>query len=60
MEKYLSANEIMSTLGISRSTVYSLLKLPDFPVTRIGKRILVSESALQAWLEKGGTEAREA
>ena len=60
MDKYLDAKDIMSTLHVGRSTVYALLKRQDFPTTRIGKRILVSETALREWLARGGTEQREA
>lgn len=60
MDKYLDAKDIMSTLHVGRSTVYALLNRQDFPTTRIGKRILVSETALREWLARGGTEQREA
>lgn len=60
MERYLDAKAIMSALGVGRSTVYALLKREDFPASRIGKRIVVSETALREWLARGGTEQREA
>ena len=60
MERYLDAKAIMSALGVGRSTVYALLKREDFPASRIGKRIVVSETALREWLARGGTEKREA
>ena len=60
MEKYLDAKAIMSALGVGRSTVYSLLKREDFPASRIGKRIVVSETSLREWMAQGGTERREA
>ena len=59
MEKYLNAKQIMNALGISRSMVYSLFNREDFPVTRIGKRIVVSETALREWMAQGGTERSE-
>ena len=59
MEKYLNAKEIMKTLNVGRSTVYALLKREDFPASRIGKRIVVSEMALREWMAQGGTERRE-
>lgn len=55
MENYLNAKEVMQMLKISRSTVYALLKRDDFPSARIGKRILVPETALREWVAKGGT-----
>ena len=60
MEKYLDAKAIMSVLGVGRSTVYTLLKRKDFPASRIGKRIVVSETSLREWMAQGGTERREA
>ena len=60
MDKYLNAKQIMATLNIGRSTVYALLKRQDFPAVRIGKRILVSETALREWLEAGGTARDDA
>lgn len=60
MERYLNAKELQATLKVGRSTVYALLHRRDFPATRIGKRIVVSETALREWLARGGTEQREA
>lgn len=60
MDKYLTAKEVMDVLKVGRSTVYALLNRNDFPASRIGKRILVSETALREWLARGGTEQREA
>ena len=60
MERYLDAKAIMSALGIGRSTAYALLNRSDFPATRIGKKIIVSEADLRDWLARGGTDQREA
>ena len=60
MERYLNAKDLQTTLKVGRSTVYALLKRRDFPATRIGKRIVVSETALREWLANGGTQQREA
>ena len=59
MDRYLNAKEVMDVLKVGRSTVYALLNRNDFPVSRIGKRILVSETALREWMSRGGTEQRE-
>ena len=59
MDRYLRAEKIMQMLGIGRSTVYALFKRKGFPSARIGRRIVVSESALREWLANGGT-ARKA
>ncbi len=55
MDKYLNAQEVMEMLRVGRSTVYALLNRRDFPAVRIGKRLIVSETALQEWMRRGGT-----
>lgn len=58
MEKYIDINTLIARLGISRTTAYALVNRPDFPTTRIGKKIIISESALKVWLDNGGTEQK--
>ena len=58
MEQYLDAGDLMKVLKVGRSTAYQLFHRDDFPVSRIGKKLLVSESALAAWMERGGTEQK--
>ena len=60
MERYLSASEIIEKTGLSKNTVYSMLRAPGFPATRVGKRIIVSERAFTEWLANGGTEQKGA
>ena len=60
MEKYISITELQEALGISKSTAYALTKRADFPSVRIGKRVVIPETALQEWLAKGGTEEKGA
>lgn len=47
----LSVSETARILGISRPTVYQLLRRSDFPAFRIGSRWLVSRSGLEAWVK---------
>lgn len=58
----LSVAETAAALGVSRPTVYQLLKRADFPVLRVGGRTLVSADGLRAWVEaqaeRGDTDAR--
>ena len=54
MEKLLSAADL-EKMGIARSAVYALFGRDDFPTVHIGRRLFVTESALCAWFEKGGT-----
>jgi predicted DNA-binding transcriptional regulator AlpA len=54
----LNANQLATTLGISRAGAYQLLNCETFPTLRIGKRLLVPRDKLIGWIEKntGGTE----
>ena len=56
MTKYLTVADVMNALHISRSAVYSLFKRENFPATRIGRRLLISEDALEEFLGRGGTD----
>lgn len=49
--KYLDAAGVMQRTGLGRNTVYDLFKISDFPAVRIGKRIIVAEDDLYAWLD---------
>jgi len=54
----LNANQLATTLGISRAGAYQLLNSETFPTLRIGKRLLVPKDKLIGWIEKntGGAE----
>ena len=45
-----SLTETAQVLGISRPTVYALIKQPGFPVFQIGGRKLVSVEGLRDWI----------
>ncbi len=47
-----SLTETAEVLGISRPTVYALIKQPGFPVFQIGGRKLVSVDGLREWVIK--------
>ncbi|WP_078096973.1 helix-turn-helix domain-containing protein [Agathobaculum desmolans] len=47
-----SAPEVAKLLGISKSAAYNLMHREDFPSFRIGRRWLIQESCLNAWIEK--------
>jgi len=47
MKYYLSINETMELIGISRSTIYRLIKTNKIDVTKIGKRVLIAKSELE-------------
>ena len=45
-----SITETAQVLGVSRPTVYALIKQPGFPVFQIGGRKLVSVEGLRDWI----------
>lgn len=45
-----SSTETAQVLGVSRPTVYQLMKRADFPVFKVGSRTLVSAEGLRAWV----------
>lgn len=48
----LSVEEMGKMLGVSRQVAFSLVHRADFPVLRIGKRILVPKKQLEAWMDR--------
>ena len=53
MEKLVySSKEAAAALGVSLPTFYELSNRADFPVVRVGRRVLVPVDGLRAWLEK--------
>lgn len=57
----LTVPEVGRKLSISRASAYQLCNSEGFPAFRIGRRLLVPEEALAAWLAKqvAGTEMRK-
>ena len=45
-----SLTETAQVLGVSRPTVYALIKQPGFPVFQIGGRKMVSVEGLRDWV----------
>ena len=45
-----SLTETAQVLGVSRPTVYALIKQPGFPVFQIGGRKMVSVEGLRDWI----------
>lgn len=46
-----SSTETAQVLGVSRPTVYQLMKRDDFPVFKVGTRTLISAEGLRAWVQ---------
>ena len=49
---FLNAKQVANLLGISQSSCYELMNEPEFPVTYIGKRMVVQKENLIEWLDK--------
>lgn len=47
-----SPTETALVLGVSRPTVYTLMKRVDFPAFKVGSRTLVSAEGLREWVRK--------
>ena len=46
----MSVQELSAQMGISLPKAYQLVKEPDFPVIRVGTRILIPIDAFREWL----------
>lgn len=55
LPEVLQISEIAQLLNISKGKAYYLCKRPDFPVVRIGRRILVRKDRLKIWLDQQET-----
>ena len=51
INKLLSAKELTEVVG-SRALAYKLFNTKGFPTVRLGKRVLVREDSLEAWLKE--------
>lgn len=47
----LSPTEAAQVLGVSRPTIYTLIKRADFPAFKVGTRTLVSVEGLREWVK---------
>lgn len=47
-----NSKEAAAALGLCLPTFYELTQRADFPVVRVGRRVLVPVDGLRAWLEK--------
>lgn len=48
----LSVAEAAEALGVSRPTLYKLIRIDDFPSVRIGSRTLINARKLQDWADR--------
>lgn len=49
---FLDALDLMNVLGLSRTTVYFMLRSADFPTIEIGNRRMVRKEKLFEWIEQ--------
>ena len=49
---FLNADTISKLLGISSTTVYELMHQKDFPVLKLGNRLVVPKEKFKEWVEK--------
>ena len=49
---FLNAETVSKVLGISPSSSYELMHEPNFPVLKIGNRIVVSKEKFIQWVEE--------
>lgn len=54
----LTMREAAALLGVSAPTMYQIAHRADFPLLQFGRKMLVSRSALERWIENhaGGGE----
>lgn len=50
----LTIDDVAKILGISRGLAYESARRGDFPVIRLGKRLLVPREAFEGWLSSAG------
>ena len=56
---FLNARMVSQVLGVSPSSGYELMHEPDFPVLKVGSRMVVPKEKFIQWVEQntvGGTQ----
>ena len=49
---FLNSATVSKVLGVSPSSAYELMHEPDFPVLRVGSRMVVSKEKFIQWAEE--------
>ena len=57
---FLNAEVVAKVLGVSPSSGYELMHEPDFPVLKVGSRMVVPKEKFREWVEQntGGGDVR--
>lgn len=50
--RVLTVTEVAERLKVGRNTAYELFNQRDFPSFRIGKKLKITESAFENWLNR--------
>ena len=53
---FLNAKTVAKVLGVSPSSGYELMHEPDFPVLKIGNRLVVPKEKFVEWVSQGSTD----
>ena len=56
---FLNAETVAKVLGVSPSSGYELMHEPDFPVLKVGSRLVVPKEKFEEWVSQhtqGGTD----
>jgi excisionase family DNA binding protein len=53
INRYLSVSDTAKYLGVSKETIYRLLKSKNIPASRIGKLWKFNTKDLDTWVRKG-------
>ena len=49
---FLNSELVAKVLGVSPSSAYELMHEPDFPVLRVGNRMVVPKDKFMQWVEE--------
>ena len=49
---FLNASTVAKVLGVSPSSGYELMHDPDFPVLKVGSRMVVPKEKFREWVEQ--------
>lgn len=58
-DRWLSVDEIVEYLGVSRDTVYNWIATRGMPAHRVGRLWKFKREAVDVWVESGGAETIE-
>lgn len=48
----LTIKDVQNRLGICKNNAYKLIKLPNFPVIKIGRKYLIPQTEFENWIQK--------